>query len=198
MLIYLGMADDRPLPSTLGEGHYPVRAGDWLARGDTSIEIAQIKSVYVDPCHDDEFLVDLIIYDRSGNKLGRVSPVEPFVVLGKRYLGPRTFEPACSLEGWRRIKQPSFPIEQKWVKNAAGTSYSIMDVTENRPWGDYVRRTRAVVPAVVLVKPNFDAELEKRVLLMTAQNLRDIARETGNEELRQRAQELEKQADEMN
>lgn len=73
--------------------------GDWVAEKNAPLNqpaIARIKDVY-----DDEPLFDLIMYAADGTKLGRVSPA-----MG----GPRGFEPACSVELYVAIAQPSFPL----------------------------------------------------------------------------------------
>lgn len=85
---------------------FPYKPGDWVA--DKSDNIAKVKDVYES---EGEILLDLYIYDREGNKLGRISPV-----MG----GPKKYEPACSSEGWERIKEPNFPIALKWVTEPDG------------------------------------------------------------------------------
>lgn len=50
--------------------------------------------------HDDGTL-DIVIYARSGTKIGRVSPPEG---------GPRGFEPCCGPDGWAYIVKPNFPL----------------------------------------------------------------------------------------
>jgi len=47
--------------------------------------------------------VDITIFDRSGNELGRTSPA-----MG----GPQTFEPACTASEWTVIKTPEFPLSR--------------------------------------------------------------------------------------
>lgn len=85
---------------------YPFRPGDWVWDGSRP---ATVKRVYDDG--SGEVLLDLVIYSRDGEKLGRQSPA-----CG----GPRTFEPACSANGWQRIAQPKWPIEPKWVEDGYG------------------------------------------------------------------------------
>jgi len=58
--------------------------------------VARVKDVYADGDH-----LDLVFYERSGDRLGRVSPP-----MG----GPRGFEPACAAENWRLIEPPNFPL----------------------------------------------------------------------------------------
>lgn len=82
---------------------YAFRPGDWVS--DCGERVARVKSVY----HDRSgVLLDLVMYDRAGNKLGRISPP-----LG----GPRTFEPACPGTEWRRVKEPDFPMVVQWVSD---------------------------------------------------------------------------------
>lgn len=83
----------------------PFRPRDWVA--DDGGRVAKVRDVYRDR---GELLLDLVIYDRSGEKVGRESPA-----MG----GPRSFEPCCSAEGWRRIAEPDFPISLKWVGGVA-------------------------------------------------------------------------------
>lgn len=80
----------------------PFKPRDWVA--DTNDRVARVRSVYE---FDDNVYFDLVIFDYCGNCLGRVSPAEG---------GPRTFEPSCPIEGWRRIKEPAFPITLKWIE----------------------------------------------------------------------------------
>lgn len=73
-----------------GGGSFAV--GNWVADG---TQIARVKFVHEDG------LLDLVMYDRAGTRLGRTSPA-----MG----GPRHFEPCCSPEGWRPIEEPGFPL----------------------------------------------------------------------------------------
>lgn len=82
----------------------PFKPGDWVS--DDMDRLARVKRVYEG---DGETLLDLVMFDRDGAHLGRVSPA-----CG----GPRTFEPCCSVGSWRRIKVPSFPVELKWVESS--------------------------------------------------------------------------------
>lgn len=101
-----------PDPSAFEEDHFPARAGDWIAQGETMVRVVQIKRIYDDHLNGTrEFLADLILFDLKGNKIGRESPVEG---------GPRTFEPACSLVGWQRIEKPDFPIKMVWENRGDG------------------------------------------------------------------------------
>lgn len=86
---------------------FPVKPGDWVSNSNG--RPAKVKAVY--ECSG-EALADLVLYDRKGNRVGRELPA-----CG----GPRTFEPACSLDGWHRIAEPSFPIELKWIPNGEGS-----------------------------------------------------------------------------
>jgi hypothetical protein len=86
---------------------FPFKPGDWVS--DAVDRIAQVKSVYES---QGEVLFDLVMFDRDGNRLGRVSPA-----MG----GPRRFEPACSIEGWERIGRPHFPVELKFIRTKTGS-----------------------------------------------------------------------------
>lgn len=51
--------------------------------------------------HDNELIVDVVLFDRSGKRVGRESP---------RVRGMGNFEPACPLKEWIEIEPPTFPI----------------------------------------------------------------------------------------
>lgn len=86
---------------------FPVKPGDWVSNANG--RPAKVKAVYES---SGEALADLVLYNRKGNRVGRESPA-----CG----GPKSFEPACSLEGWHRIAEPSFPIELKWIPTGEGS-----------------------------------------------------------------------------
>lgn len=92
------MTDDAPLP---------FRPRDWVDCGSGSV--GKVKRVY--RCNG-EVLLDIVLYDRKGNLLGRSSPAEG---------GPRGFEPACPAEHFRRIAEPSFPLQLRWVPTERGS-----------------------------------------------------------------------------
>lgn len=72
-----------------------MNAGDWVVR--TSLDrVAKVKEAYED-------VLDLVFYNRDGSRLGRESPP-----MG----GPRSFEPACSVELWVPINEPTFPLNR--------------------------------------------------------------------------------------
>ncbi len=106
---------------------WPVKPGDWVVSdGD---EIAMVKSVH----WDNEVLVDLYIYSRDGNKVGRTSPIEG---------GPRTFEPACAYRFWRRIEAPRFPIAMVWIDNGNGRRSAGYDFGPTLPPREWKRPKR--------------------------------------------------------
>lgn len=91
--------------------------GAWVARftPDASRpQIARLTDVYE---YSGAVLIDLVFYDRTGRKIGRVSPA-----CG----GPRDFEPACPGEEWELIEEPDFSY-------LADAKYQ---------WGDRVRRIK--------------------------------------------------------
>jgi hypothetical protein len=59
---------------------FPFRPGDWVS--DQSGNVAKVKGVWEGK--PGEVLIDLVLYNRSGERIGRDSPA-----MG----GPRTFEP---------------------------------------------------------------------------------------------------------
>ncbi len=85
----------------------PFKPKDWVS-SNLDQDIAQVKAVHFS---DGEVLLDLVLYDTIGNKIGRESPA-----MG----GPRTFEPCCSADDWERIEEPAFPLSPKWVKGSDG------------------------------------------------------------------------------
>lgn len=87
---------------------FPFKPGDWVTDGFG--HVAKVKGVREGA--PGETLLDLWLYSRQGDRVGRESPS-----MG----GPRTYEPACSSEGWLRIAKPDFPLELKWVPNDNGT-----------------------------------------------------------------------------
>lgn len=195
------MSDLTPDPKDFEEDHFPLRGGDWIINSND--EVAQVKAVHCDNnswLEKPEFIVDIIYHDHNGRRIGRKSENVSFEIAGKRYRGPRSFEPAVNLEGWSRIKKPDFPIERRlvWIPHPTepGKQYGEyrVDVTP-RVWGNYARRKRVIPVAPQTNKPNFDPELERRARKLAAELLRDKARETGDESLRDIAIQLEKEAE---
>ena len=74
-----------------------MKKGDWIFDGCDSFGIARS-----DPYESiGRMHVDVVLYDRNGNRVGRLSPA-----MG----GPKGFEPACSAENWKVIRRPNFPL----------------------------------------------------------------------------------------
>ncbi len=71
-----------------------IEKGDWVASDD---HIGKVREV-----HDDDTL-DIVLYARSGQKIGRESPD-----MG----GPTGFEPCCPGYLWRPIYEPKFPLRR--------------------------------------------------------------------------------------
>lgn len=105
--------DSRPPGTTLPPGTpngdvrcliVPLRAGQWAAQFDVDSPVfGTIKDSY-----PEEGMIDLVVYDWRGNKIGRVSPP-----MG----GPTTFEPCCEAANYRRIEKPTFPMERNIYGN---------------------------------------------------------------------------------
>lgn len=164
--------DDLPLP---------VKPSDWVSDG---ARIATVKDVYY---YEETILVDLYMWDYSGLKMGRISPVEG---------GPRTFEPACPYEGWFRITAPEFPIRLTWQPTSDGkvtATYFTGKKVSDRQW-IRPKRGRVLLPPAPL--GNFDPN-EIMALRRAAQELRDMAKKItwGDVPLIARAEQLEKEAD---
>lgn len=97
---------------------------------DNADRIARVRDVYE---MDGAVLLDLVMFDRSGEKLGRVSPAEG---------GPRSFEPACDAEGWERVRQPQFPLTLKSVPIGNGKVTFRFWAGERLPPADWARKPR--------------------------------------------------------
>src|SRR3546814_10551449 len=84
-----------------------------------------------------ETTCDLILYSRAGTKIGRESPA-----MG----GPRTFEPCCSIDGWERCVEPSFPLGLQWVTQPDGSRMAMYWVKRLPPanWRKPKARVRAL------------------------------------------------------
>lgn len=112
---------------------FPVKPGDWVSDG--TGRIAKVRSVDRD---EHGIMVDLYLYARNGEKIGRSSPV-----MG----GPKTFEPACSWDGWYRIEEPSFPLRLEWQQKPNGTRCAEWSVGEKLPERQWVKpRRKAKAP----------------------------------------------------
>jgi len=77
---------------------HDIRQGSWVARFDNANypPIGKVKRMYQ---FGDEGLLDVVMFDSYGQRLGRVSPA-----MG----GPTSFEPACPAELWEPIEKPAF------------------------------------------------------------------------------------------
>lgn len=163
---------------------FPVKPGDWVESRSGSGDVATVRAVYR---IGGDVLVDLVLYDRDGGKVGRRSPA-----CG----GPRSFEPACNYDDWQRISEPEFPIPLKWVVTEDGkrtARYVAGTVQPDRSW---LPRKRKVAPRVPRVRVgNFDPAVEIAALRRSAQELRDASRAIGgNDTLIQRAEALDAEA----
>lgn len=80
-------------------GGFVFKKGDWVLRRDWG-QIAQVKEF--NPAYNHwEATLDLIIYSRAGERIGRASPA-----MG----GPRSFEPSCPVSNYAPIQKPAFPL----------------------------------------------------------------------------------------
>lgn len=143
----------------------PLRGGCWVMRGSgTSIEIAKVKACYR---LQEEVLLDLWMYSREGDKIGRTSPVEG---------GPRSFEPACALEGWVRIVAPDFPLEMAWVPSEKeGWSTPGFKGTKVIPFGAFKPRRKKEKALAIPSSTDYDPALEVYARRMAAQEMRDLS-----------------------
>jgi hypothetical protein len=165
----------------------PVKPGDWV-ESKYGCKVATVKDVYRESA--DVVLVDLFIYDRDGNKVGRESPV-----LG----GPRKFEPALDWKDWKRIERPSFPIVLRNIPVGNGKvtiGYaSLAKVLPDREWVRPKKRRLVSVPGVVT--SNEDYEIEASRLRRAAEALRDASKKHGVAALIQDAEALEAEAEKL-
>ena len=74
-----------------------MKKGDWIFDG--CDQIGKAASDPYEICG--QFHVDVTLYNRAGDRVGRLSPP-----MG----GPRHFEPACSAADWMVIEKPRFPL----------------------------------------------------------------------------------------
>lgn len=70
----------------------------WVVSKDWD-KIARIKNVHVEK--NAIVALDLVFFNRNGDRLGRVSPA-----LG----GPVSYEPCCGADQWIAIREPAFPL----------------------------------------------------------------------------------------
>ena len=179
---------ESPLPApAVPPETFPVKPGDWISND--SGRVAKVKAVYGST---GELCIDLWLYDRKGERTGRESPA-----CG----GPRSFEPACSWDGWFRIDEPTFPAPLRWVPCGDGkvTARHVAGKRlPDRAWTKPVRR-RALAIVTHAVPGNIDAETQARARRIAAEELRDVARTLGKgdmaDTLRSRAKALEAEAD---
>lgn len=76
-----------------------MKKGDWLFDGGN--QIGRAKSDVYEVCG--RMLIDVVLYDRDGTRIGRQSPAEG---------GPRHFEPALDPSEWTVIEKPRFPLSR--------------------------------------------------------------------------------------
>lgn len=170
---------------------YPCKPGDWLVSKSNAQRVAKVKAVYSDGLDRGRVVVDLYLYSINGDRTPRASPS-----MG----GPRTFEPACDYDNWHRIEEPSWPIRLVWVTGEDGRRTADWSGRE-KPlpdirWTPPRRKPRQPKPAMA-PGGNLDAELEARSRRMAAEILRDKARELGLPALKDDAEKLEREADQI-
>ncbi len=142
----------------------PFKPGDWVSNAS---QVAMVKDVYL---AQGEIVLDLVLYSRSGDKIGRESPA-----CG----GPRSFEPCCPSSGWFRIKKPDFPMRMVWQEADDDPTKVVASwYVKKLPSGKFFPRKKSAARRVVV--SDFDPELEAASRRMAAQQLRDIAKTAGN------------------
>lgn len=135
---------------------YPYKPGDWVATENG--RVAKVKRVWSDGTAP--VLLDLVIFDRRGQQVGRQSPA-----MG----GPRTFEPACDPDGWVRISEPTFPLDLRWVTEDGVTTARWGTGRPLPPanWSPPLRRSK---PRPLAVAPFTQAELAHLAALLVQAN----------------------------
>jgi len=118
---------------------FPFKPGDWVASRGDHRNVGKVKDVYRDPGSDEAVLLDLVLYDRDGSRIGRKSPA-----CG----GPSGFEPACAADYWERITPPLFPVSLQWVPDGDGSIARYVAGTVLPP-ANYLPRTRTPRKAAI-------------------------------------------------
>lgn len=160
----------------------PVKPGDWVASHNNAGYVAKVKNVVR---YKDEVLVDLILFSRTGERIGRESPA-----MG----GPRTYEPSCDYANWHRISKPEFPITLKWIPTEDGrVTGAYHHGAQQLPDRAWVRPMPRAAGGIAKTS-NFNPEMEAAALRRAAQEMRDAARNPSGPSLTERAANLEQQA----
>lgn len=185
----------------------PIIQGDWVSElADTPNPLfGRVRSSYI---NDGEILMDVIIYDLAGHRVGRVSPPEG---------GPTRFEPAIPWDAkrWTRIEKPKFPCDPifGWRANPEkeGVLLAGYSVFSDDPGGGgfikkAIRTTNVRLKELStfslrrITSPSSNgAEIEAAALRRAAQELRDTIRSSNIPNdvmatIRQRAEALEIEA----
>ena len=66
----------------------------------------------------DDHLANVVLYSPEGQRIGRSSPAEG---------GPKTFEPACDMTHWGRIREPDFPLRRHGIMWEWGPSLEFLE-----------------------------------------------------------------------
>lgn len=162
----------------------PVKPGDWVGSKTDPSCTAKVRDVYR---MGGEVLVDLVLYSRAGDKVGRESPA-----MG----GPRNYEPACPWKDWQRIEEPDFPLTLEWLSNGEGgrtAGFGAQKVLPERNWTKPEGQKASVRLAARI--SDYDPKSEAAARRLAAQELRDMGRKHGLDALRGRAEELETEAE---
>jgi hypothetical protein len=173
---------------------FPLARGDYIIRKYDN-QIARVRSIWWDE-YEKEFCMNLSIFSKDGNDVGRLSPV-----CG----GPANFEPAItfSTEFYERIDNPSFPISivLKWVDDGKGNRVAQEVASVNTlPFRQHKRRAKVrAKPGPAPIKGNFDPLMEATALRIAAETVRDMSRNTPTPEiadsLRAKAKEMDDRAE---
>ena len=142
-----------------------------MRKGADHFEGGQVKAVYETAPGSGQYLIDLVLYDWRGNKIGRTSMHEG---------GPRSFEPALPLEDFERIYRPSFPIDVAlvWKPDPKNPNRRIgrSGYRESIRFAPVRERLRKRSVPARLAKTNIREYLDASALRLAAQTIRDTAR----------------------
>lgn len=180
----------------------PIVQGDWVATVGHGLRV-QIGRVRYSWREGAEVVMNVVLYNTNGDRIGRESPA---------FGGPRGFEPALIFdERWQRIEKPDFPLIRHAVSLPSKTPGMVtLDYTyqafpgkigglkgkpaRTKPKQQSADRPRRK-PWEMPQPRQIDGEISS--LRRAAQELRDTARQMGVTDgpLLARAAELEKEAE---
>jgi len=168
----------------------PVAKGDWVESRENTPRVGRVRDSYWGVDDGNRVcLIDVVLFDHSGDKIGRTSPA-----MG----GTRTCEPAVNYSDWMRIVKPEFPVVLSWVDDGsggrvAGYVTNAPRLPDRLPGTGKKSTSRSSRPRRG-TDTDYDPEIEVRARRMAAQQLRDINRASSAPALVEKAEKLESEA----